>query len=220
MPRPLQQRPSAPAGFTLIELLMAIVVCAILLMIMIATVSSVREASGSVQCLSNLRQLAGAARLYAQDNNNKLPVVDGGIAENGHADNWVFILTGYYGRADYLESRGRLTTVGSGKRSPLLCPENIQQAQNPSTGAASTYGMNDNLSAMQLELATNPGTVVMFTDMVCVNRNWRLRLQPGRQDAAPAKVHNNKYHFVYLDGHATATDTYPTQQADPFWMPY
>lgn len=220
MPRKTQPNSRSPAAFTLIELLTVITVLAILLAIIIPVVGRVREASSSVQCLNNLRQISTAARLYAQDNDNKLPVVDGGTTPNGSADNWVFILTGYYNRPDYLGSRGRLTTVGSKRRSPLLCAENIQQTENPPSGAASTYGMNDNLSALSLEQATAPDRVVMFTDMICFNSNWRLRLQPNRPDRQPAKIHQNKYHFVYLDGHSAAEESYPTQEDDPFWMPF
>lgn len=54
-------------AFTLIELLTVIAIIGILSAILIPTVSVVRQKAGSARCLSNLRQIALAGYLYAQD---------------------------------------------------------------------------------------------------------------------------------------------------------
>ena len=60
-------------GFTLIEMLVVmaiLIVCAVLLL---PVVGRARRASQSVACLSHLRHLGMAFRMYAQDNFNQLP---------------------------------------------------------------------------------------------------------------------------------------------------
>ncbi|HOK55012.1 MAG TPA: prepilin-type N-terminal cleavage/methylation domain-containing protein, partial [Armatimonadota bacterium] len=59
---------SRQSGFTLIELLVVIAIIAILASILFPVYASAKERARQVKCLSNLRQLATAIRLYADDN--------------------------------------------------------------------------------------------------------------------------------------------------------
>ena len=60
-------------GFTLIELLVVIAIIAILAAILFPVFAQAREKARATQCLSNLKQLATAVQMYAQDNGEKLP---------------------------------------------------------------------------------------------------------------------------------------------------
>jgi prepilin-type N-terminal cleavage/methylation domain-containing protein len=66
-------RRSLCAGFTLIELLIVIGIVAMLLAIAVPVVSRARAAAKQVTCINNLRQLAGAFHMYAQQNDGLLP---------------------------------------------------------------------------------------------------------------------------------------------------
>jgi len=59
-------------GFTLIELLVVIAIIAILMAILLPTLNLAREQGKRVACLNNLKQLALAWNLYADDNDNKI----------------------------------------------------------------------------------------------------------------------------------------------------
>jgi prepilin-type N-terminal cleavage/methylation domain-containing protein len=59
-------------GFTLIELLVVVAVIAILMAVLLPAYNGARELGKRAVCLSNMRQLAFAWTLYADDNDGKL----------------------------------------------------------------------------------------------------------------------------------------------------
>jgi len=61
-------------GFTLIELLVVIAIIAILAAILFPVFAKAREKARQTKCISNLRQIVLAAQMYAQENNEQLPV--------------------------------------------------------------------------------------------------------------------------------------------------
>src|SRR5688500_2671401 len=63
----------SPEGFTLVELLVVIAVVGILASLLLPALSQTKEKGKSVRCVSNLRQLAIAATLHADDNEDTLP---------------------------------------------------------------------------------------------------------------------------------------------------
>ena len=63
--------PVRRAGFTLIELLVVIAIIAILAAILFPVYAQIKEQGRRTQCLSNLRQLAAANRVYMDDYDNR-----------------------------------------------------------------------------------------------------------------------------------------------------
>lgn len=65
--------PSARQGFTLIELLVVIAIIATLAAILFPVFAKAREKARQVTCLSNMRQIGLAAKMYIQDYDEKYP---------------------------------------------------------------------------------------------------------------------------------------------------
>jgi len=119
-------------GFTLVELLVVIGVIALLISILIPALNSARERANRVKCLSNLRQIGQAERIYALDNKDLYPRTryGGGAGE--------FHFTGFYesdpftGTVSTNDVTAAIFLLVRGKYLPLqvfICPSSTQQVE-------------------------------------------------------------------------------------------
>ena len=68
-------------AFTLVELLVVIGIIAILVGILLPTLSRARESANKTACLSNIRELGNAFRLYAAGNKDAIPIGCVGVSD-------------------------------------------------------------------------------------------------------------------------------------------
>jgi prepilin-type N-terminal cleavage/methylation domain-containing protein len=78
---PAVSKRNAP-GFTLVELLVVIGIIAVLISVLLPTLSRARESARRTQCLSNLRQIAVFLNMYANVNQQQVPL---GFISSGNA---------------------------------------------------------------------------------------------------------------------------------------
>lgn len=69
---------TSPCGFTLIELLVAIAIIAILVSILVPSISNARKAAQRVPCVANLRAMGQGCNQYSQENREYIPPMYGG----------------------------------------------------------------------------------------------------------------------------------------------
>jgi|GEM_PF-175711 len=70
-------RASAGSGFTLLELLVVLGIIAVLIVIQVPVLAAGKSQSKIAMCASHVRQLALSCQIYANDNGNRLPVLNG-----------------------------------------------------------------------------------------------------------------------------------------------
>lgn len=88
-------QPSRRRGFTLLELVIVIAIVAILALLAVPFISNMRERAQRVQCAANLKNLAVAANLYLQQNNDVWPQIRPGAAGDAsedYANAWIAAL--------------------------------------------------------------------------------------------------------------------------------
>jgi prepilin-type N-terminal cleavage/methylation domain-containing protein/prepilin-type processing-associated H-X9-DG protein len=184
----ISSRRSTVQGFTLVELLAVITIIAVLAGILTPVIGRMRSTAKTVTCQSNLRQLAVAVQLYAND--NKGMVVYDVIGANGAQGTWADGLRSYVTKEPFI--------IGARPVSVFACPESDLLVSNPTK---SDYGKNyyvnpDETSAKtkyRLRDVSPPAKVLMFADATA------RRLIEGA--TALVDRHNGKANFICFDNH-------------------
>jgi prepilin-type N-terminal cleavage/methylation domain-containing protein len=81
----MSQRPNR-RGFTLVELLVVIGIIAMLIAILLPTLSRAKEQANRTACMSNLRQLASALLMYSDENKGYYPHCAPAVND----DDWIY----------------------------------------------------------------------------------------------------------------------------------
>lgn len=90
-------RPVARSGFTLIELLVVIAIVSLLAAILFPVFAAAREKARQMACLSNMRQIGQAIRLYSSDADDVDP--PGVLVVGSDAYSWPTLVFPYVGSA-------------------------------------------------------------------------------------------------------------------------
>ena len=132
-------KPCRVRGFTLVELLVVIGIIALLVSILLPSLSRARESANSTRCASNLRQIAMGILMYTMDNKGKLPPSAVGPGDTIYPNGWFWsnelvrqkYLTGPIG----VDSAGR-QVVGD---SAFRCPSGLDEQYPGFSGFGALY---------------------------------------------------------------------------------
>ncbi len=192
-------------GFTLIELLVVIAIISILASILFPVFSRARSKARGTACQSNMRQLAIAIRMYADDYDEVLPLwsLVGGSptssAPSVHPFTWDEQTLPYYTNKNL-----------------LYCPE------NPFGRNLRSYALPRYISGVYAGRLPNPvATVLLFEKGQYQFGAWRdatgenvrqSHTSEGQPGYSEAPFHNEGKNFAFVDGHVKWVGT----SAGPF----
>jgi prepilin-type N-terminal cleavage/methylation domain-containing protein/prepilin-type processing-associated H-X9-DG protein len=189
-------------GFTLIELLVVIAIIAILAAILFPVFARAREKARQASCLSNVKQLALAVQMYAQDYDDTM------LPCNNVAAAAVSVI-----RVDGVKTT---THVWPGLVFPyvnnahvMVCPS----APDAIWGRLTNYGMNSMISGTSAEVRPKlaeikyPAETMVFADsawdVARTNTNsWRIRYNNWNRSTFIPDRHNGGANMAFCDGHA------------------
>ena len=153
-------------AFTLIELLVVIAVIAVLMGVLLPSLSMARMQAKRVASTSNVRQIGMAMELYTEDNRGFFPEISHGLNKNEARErSWVFTLSKYLG--DVNEVR--------------VCPADPQRRERLEHGASS-YVMNEYI-ALDAKGAETTGTRLYFRVWLAC---WKLSITWPSSSQLPA----------------------------------
>ncbi|MBC7330119.1 prepilin-type N-terminal cleavage/methylation domain-containing protein [bacterium] len=197
---------SKKRGFTLIELLVVIAIIAILAAILFPVFSRAREMARKSQCMSNMRNLATAALMYAQDWDEHFFLTADAYCGSPTPGCWaVQYLYRHAGIYPYIKNEAI-----------MICPS---KGQPPLELQDWSYGWNKCLGpdfwfphGVSLASIAQPSKVLMFGECHVVwhpisQRNgccWggqTLPEEPDHQRHLVAFRHNDTANIAFVDGH-------------------
>lgn len=209
-------------AFTLLELLVVIAVLAVLSSILLVTMGAVRDRANAAKDSSNLRQIYATIRLYANDHNQLLPVVDGRLVRSSDRWRWYGVehvpgradtdrspLMDYAG-VDSVRAFNDLTIPVANKRE-------VPQAETRGAAEQGAYGfpylVNYNLMRggfnpdgtaqrpASLNQVTEPGSTVMMAPSV--TEVWGPGFHAGGGFNRIHANRNGETLILWADGHAS-----------------
>ena len=135
-------------GFTLIELLVVIAIIALLIGILLPSLSGARDSARSVKCLATMRTLGVSFGFYSDDHNDTLPRSKHSVGFSGELT-WAPQLFEYLtnqpfdGQSDLWQSQSWWSATNEFYRCPHDRRQSpIEQPDRPYSTAAVSYGMN------------------------------------------------------------------------------
>jgi prepilin-type N-terminal cleavage/methylation domain-containing protein/prepilin-type processing-associated H-X9-DG protein len=199
-------------AFTLIELLVVIAIIAILAAILFPVFAQAKEAAKKANCISNIRQLAMASIMYANDYDDTFRFADVQLSDRQYSYfYWVSYLPGpnqyMFDTSDsYLMPYMKNNKV-------IVCPTLPDLSSDPAFTAGSTLGYAKNPYASQAagcpaSIMVEPAGTIMLADAIqlvstpTVPQGFRV---PVSLSAPVASFTTTSYNFVGVQGRHSRT---------------
>ena len=205
-------------GFTLIELLVVIAIIAILMAILMPTLKRAKEQGRRAVCLSNLKQLALAWIMYADENDDK--IVNGEAYNNGDGlapipgsgmhkgEQWWTgddCASGYM-QGEQLAQDVQIRAIKAGALFPYCKNEKLYRCPTGVRGEMRTYSIGDSMNGLYRD-GTHYGDVGARVGRTVLWVKKRTEIS----------VPGPSYRIVFLDEGRVTPDSYATHYNNGQW---
>jgi len=225
-------------AFTLIELLVVVAIIALLISVLLPSLSRARQSTKRVVCASNLRGLMQAVYLYANDHKDRLVTV--GLSHGGQVNEhaaWINTLKAHYGGESLIarcpsdesehwtlplaKPNGSATTGGpNGEPAKPILRRTSYGTNYYTAGKVGSKGPYDRLSAIK-----RPTTTILMVELIEVGdfaasdhvhpETWWSNPLPLASRELALKRHPGRVNYSFLDGHVSTHGFDDTYSIDP-----
>ena len=204
------------SAFTLIELLVVISIIAVLIAILLPSLSKARDTAVNIQCQSNMRQIGVSVHAYAVDFDDFAP----SVPDNGNNANHAWIVQA----ASYLNGPTNITNIEtlSDRTKVLQCPSTYVANARRSYGLNSSFCVQPTVAAWTLNregipfrltnipiVAANPSEVALAAESINLGNimpSWGYGAALDGWRVVFPRVHMMKRNYLLDDGHVEPTD--------------
>jgi prepilin-type N-terminal cleavage/methylation domain-containing protein/prepilin-type processing-associated H-X9-DG protein len=207
-------------GFTLIELLVVIAIIAVLMAILFPALNRAREQGRRAVCLNNLKQLALAWNMYADENDEKIVNGEAAGGGNGLATTptggnrhkgekwWVGGDCGDFWNDEHLPREIQLNAIRNGALYPYTKKETLYRCPTGVRGEMRTYTIGDSMNGIP-----RSGTSINSESRGARNGRTVLWIKKRDEITSPGPA----YRLVFLDEGRITPDSYATHYVNERW---